>query len=52
MYYDIGAFDMIYDELKETCRVAWSEKFNYLCIGMTKNKNEVKYRNFNESKNT
>ena len=52
MYYDIGAFDMIYDEFKEMCRVAWSEKFNYLCIDMTKNKNDVKYRIFNESKTT
>ena len=51
MYHDIGAFDMIYDEFKEMCRVAWSEKFNYLCIDMTK-KNEGKYRIFNESKTT
>ena len=40
MYHDIGAFDMIYDEFKEMCRVAWSEKFDYLCFDMTKNKNE------------
>ena len=52
MYHDIGAFDMIYDEFKEMCRVAWSEKFNYLCIDMSKNKNEGKYRIFNESKPT
>ena len=52
MCYDIGAFDMIYDEFKEMCRVAWSEKFNYLCIDMTKNKNEGNYHIFNESKNT
>ena len=52
MYYDIRAFDMIYDEFKEMCRVAWSEKFNYLCIDMTKNKNDGKYRIFNESKTT
>ena len=52
MYHDIGAFDMIFDEFKETCRVAWSEKFNYLCIDMGKNKNERKYRFFNESKTT
>ena len=52
MCYDIAAFDMIYDEFKETCRVAWSEKFNYLCIDLTKNKNEGKYRIFNDSKNT
>ena len=38
--------------IKEMCRVAWSEKFNYLCIDMNKNKNEGKYRIFNESKNT
>ena len=52
MYQDIGAFDKKYDELKEMCRVAWSEKYNYLCIDMTKNKNEGKYRIFNENKNT
>ena len=52
MYHDIGAFDMIYDEFKEMCRVAWSEKFKYLCIDMTKNKNEGKYRIFNENKTT
>ena len=50
MYHYIGAFDMIYDEFKEMCRVAWSEKFNYLCIDMSRNKNEGKYRIFNESK--
>ena len=52
MYHDIGAFDMIYDEFKEMCRVSWDERFNYLCIDMTKNKNEGKYRIFNESKTT
>ena len=51
MYYDIGAYDMKYDEFKEMCHQAWSEKFNYLCIDRTKNKNEGKYRFFNESKN-
>ena len=51
MYHAIGAFDMIYDELKEMCRGAWSEKFNYLCTDMTKNKNEGKYLIFNENKN-
>ena len=51
MYYDIGAYDMEYDEFKEMCRVAWSERFNYLCIDMTKNKNNGKYRIFDESKN-
>ena len=52
MYHDIGAFDMNYDEIKEMCRVAWGEKFNNLCIDKTKNKNEGKYRNSNESENT
>ena len=52
MSYDIGAFDMIYDEFMEMCQVAWSEKFNYLCIDKTKNKIEGKYRIFNESKTT
>ena len=52
MYYDIGAYDMKYDEFKEMCHKAGDERFNYLCIDMTKNKNEGKYRIFNESKTT
>ena len=52
MYYDIGAYDMKYDEFKEMCHKAWDERYNYLCIDMTKNKNEGKYRVFNESKPT
>ena len=52
MYYDIGAYDMKYDEFKEMCHKAWDEKYNYLCIDMTENKNEGKYRIFNESKPT
>ena len=50
MYYDIGAYDMKYDEFKEMCHKAWDEEYNYLCIDMTKNKNDCKYRVFNESK--
>ena len=52
MYYDIGAYDMNYDEFKQMCHKAWDEKYNYLCIDMTKNKNEGNYRIFNESKTT
>ena len=52
MYYDIGAYDMNYDEFKQMCHKAWDEKYNYLCIDMTKNKNEGKNRIFNESKTT
>ena len=52
MYYDIGGYDMKYDEFKEMCHKAWSERYNYLCIDMTKSKNEGKYRIFNESKTT
>ena len=50
MFYDIGAYDMSYDEFKLMCHKAWDEKYNYLCIDMDKNKNEGKYRIFNESK--
>ena len=52
MYHDIGAFDMIYDEFKEMCRVAWSEKFIYLCINMAEIKKDGKFHKFNESKTT
>ena len=52
MYYDIGAYDMKYDEYEELCHKAWDENINYLRFDMSKNKNEVKYRIFNESKPT
>ena len=52
MYYDIRAYDMKYDEFKEMCHEAWSERFNYLCIDMAKNRDNGKYRIFNESKTT
>ena len=41
---------MKYDEFKELVSKAWSEKFNYLCKDVTKNKNEGKYPIFNENK--
>ena len=43
---------MNYDEFKELCRKACSEKINSLFIDLTKIKNEGIYRIFNESVNT
>ena len=51
MYTEIGGYVMKYDEYEEMFRKARSEKLNYLCIDMSKNENEGKYRSFNESKN-
>ena len=51
-YFDIGAYDMNYGQFKQMCHKAWDEKFNYLCIDMTKNRDNGKYRIFNESKTT
>ena len=50
MYYDIGAYDMLYSKFREMSSKCWTEKFNYLCIDMIK-KNEGKYSIFNESEN-
>ena len=36
MYFDIGAYDMLDSEFREMCQKAWSEKFNYLYIDLTK----------------
>ena len=36
MYKGIEDYDMKYDGFKKMCHKAWSEKFNYLCIDMTK----------------
>ena len=52
LYYDIGAYDMNYNEFKQMCHKAWDERYNYLCIDMAKNKKEGKYRIFNENQNT
>ena len=52
MYYDIGAYNMKYDDFKEMCHKTWSERFNYLCIDMAESKNEGKYRFFKELKTT
>ena len=42
MYFVIGAYDMINDEVKGMCQKSMSERLNYLCIDMTENKNEGK----------
>ena len=52
MHYDIGACEILYSEFREMAFKAWNENFNFLCIDMTKNKNEDKSRIFNESRNT
>ena len=41
LYPDVGAYDMLYSEIKQMCRTAWNEKINYLCIDLTKSINEV-----------
>ena len=41
MYKDIGGYDKSCYEFKDMCREAWSERFNYLCIFMSKNKMKV-----------
>ena len=43
---------MKYDEFKQMCHKPLSEKFNYFCIDMAKNKNDGKNRIFNECKTT
>ena len=43
MYYDIGAYNINYDEFKVMCHKAWNERYSYLRIDMTKNKKECKY---------
>ena len=48
MYYDIGAYDMLHSEFRTMCREAWNEKFEFLCIDMTKSKIEGKNRIFKE----
>ena len=50
MYKDIGGYGISYDEFKDICLNAWSEKFSYLCFDITRKKTEIKHRIFNENK--
>ena len=52
MYKDLGGYDIAYYLFKDMCHETWSERFNYLCIEVIKNKIEAKYRIFCENKNT
>ena len=49
IYTDIAGFDMSYDELKELCREAWRERYNYLLINRLEDKNGKIYMICNES---
>ena len=50
MYYDIGAYDMKYDDFKEMYHKVWCENFNYLCTDMTKMKTTVNIVNSMKAK--
>ena len=52
MYKVIGGYDMKYYEFKEMSRTTSVEKFNYVCIDLTRIKNEGKYIILNENKDT
>ena len=52
MYYDIGAYDMLYSEFRGLCREALSKKLNFFFIDVTKKKNEGKNCILIENKNT
>ena len=49
IYRDIAGFDMSYDEFKSLCKEAWRDKYNYLLIGRSGDKNGRKYMICNES---
>ena len=49
IYRDIAGFDMSYEELKELCREAWRERYNYLLINRLEDKNGSRYKICNES---
>ena len=46
---DIAGFDISYGEFKRLCSEAWNEKFNYLLINRSEDKNGSSYRICNES---
>ena len=43
---------MSYEEFKDLCRKSREEDYNYLCIDRSKKRNQGRYCNCNESKNT
>ena len=44
IYHDIAGCDMNIKEFKRLCSLAWSKKYGYLIIDLTKDRNEGKYR--------
>ena len=51
-YRDVAGYDMNYDEFEEFCRKSWEEDYNFLCIDRSKKRDQGRYCNFKENKNT
>ena len=43
IYYDVGAYDMLYSEFKKMCRKTWGEKYAHIYIDLTRDEKEGKY---------
>ena len=40
IYRDVDGYDMSFDEIKQLCREAWDEEYNYLCIDTSKKRDQ------------
>ena len=52
IYRDVSGCDMSYDDFKQLCRRAWEEDYIYLYFDRSKKRDQGRYCNCNESKNT
>ena len=43
---------MSFDDIKEFCRETWKEDYIYLCIDISKKRDQGRYWSSNENKNT
>ena len=52
IYIDVAGYDMSYDDFKDLWRKSWEDDCNYLCIDISKKRDQEKYYLCNEGKNT
>ena len=52
IYRDVAGYDMNYDEFKQICRKPWEDEYNSFCIDRSKKRDQRRFCNCKESKNT
>ena len=52
IYREIGGYDTSYEDFKQLCSKSWEKEYSYLCFARSKKRDQGRYCNCKESKNT